>query len=109
MKIKQDKLIIAVLQGDDYPDVIKHLNDSGFYATLLNSSGGFLKRRSVTVMVGLEESRLEEALSIFRAHAGGRVETSFQPGGVGMTAIPTRMQKGGAAVFVLGIERSEKY
>lgn len=43
-----DKLIIAVLQGDDYMETIDELNSHGFYVTILNSSGGFLKKKSVT-------------------------------------------------------------
>ena len=39
------KLILAVLQGDDYHEVVYQLNQKGYYATLLHSSGGFLKKR----------------------------------------------------------------
>ena len=107
--MRTEKLVIAVLQGDDYPDVVKHLTDSGFYVTLLNSSGGFLRKKNMTVMIGLENDRLEEALEILRTCAGGRVETVFQPGGVGMNAVPTRVPKGGVTAFVVPVERCEKY
>ena len=46
------KLILAVLQGDDYHEVVSQLNQNGYYATLLHSSGGFLKKRSMTIMIG---------------------------------------------------------
>ena len=59
-----DKMILAILQGDDYHDAVHSLNEHGFYATVLNSSGGFLKKRSVTLMIGLESARLDEALAI---------------------------------------------
>lgn len=110
MNMSYDKLVIAVLQGDDYSEVVQDLNDHGFYATLLNSSGGFMKKRSVTVMIGLEQSRLE-ALEVLKSHASARMEAGFRvvPGGVGMAAIPTQMQQGGITVFVLNIESSEKY
>ena len=48
------KLILAVLQGDDYHEVVYQLNQNGYYATLLHSSGGFLKKRSMTIMIGVE-------------------------------------------------------
>ena len=38
-----NKLILAILQGDDYNEVIKTLNEKGFSVTVLNSSGGFQK------------------------------------------------------------------
>lgn len=111
MKMPYDKLVIAVLQGDDYSEVVQDLNEHSFYATLLNSSGGFMKKRSVTVMIGLEKSRLEEALAVLKAHASTRMENSFQvvPGGVGMTALPTQIHQGGITAFVLNLESSEKY
>ena len=63
-----DKMILAILQGDDYHDAVHSLNEHGFYATVLNSSGGFLKKRSVTLMIGLESARLDEALAILKKH-----------------------------------------
>ena len=42
------KLLLAVIQGDDYPDTVDDLNRSGFFATVLSSTGGFLKKRSMT-------------------------------------------------------------
>ena len=43
-----DKLILTVLQGDDYDEVVDTLNQNGFFVTTLYSTGGFLKKRSVT-------------------------------------------------------------
>ena len=55
MMQQYDKMILAILQGDDYHDAVHSLNEHGFYATVLNSSGGFLKKRSVTLMIGVGE------------------------------------------------------
>ena len=109
MNVKCDKLVMAVLQGDDYPDVVMDLNEHGFYVTLLNSSGGFLKKRSVTMLIGLEEGRLEEALQIVKLHAGGRMEPSLQSGGAGMSSLPVQMLKGGIVYFVLNVESSGNF
>ncbi|MCI8649065.1 MAG: hypothetical protein HFG20_03010 [Anaerotruncus sp.] len=109
MNVAYDKLVVAVLQGDDYPDVVKDLTEHGFYVTLLNSSGGFLKRRSVTILIGLENSRLQDALDILKLHAGGRLEATFQSGGVGMPVIPMQMKKGGIVYFVLSIDASGNF
>ena len=50
------KLILAVLQGDDYADTVDELNRGGFFATVLSSTGGFLKKKSMTLMIGVETS-----------------------------------------------------
>lgn len=66
MNMNYKKLVIAVLQGDDYPDVVKDLNDHGYYVTLLNSSGGFLKKKSKTIMIGVEDEKLDEVKKILK-------------------------------------------
>lgn len=73
-----DKMILAVVQGDDYQDAIYELNQQGFYATVLHSSGGFLKKQSVTIMVGLNHEELEEALGVLKRH-GERTVKRYQP------------------------------
>ena len=39
------KMVLAVLQGDDYADTVDELNRDGFSATILSSTGGFLKEK----------------------------------------------------------------
>ena len=63
------KLILAIINLDDVAGVIKHLTRSGFSSTKLTSSGGLLKEGNVTIMAGVEEDRLEEALALMREAA----------------------------------------
>ena len=67
-KDTKKKLVFAILQGDDYEQVVRELNKNGFYVTLLNSVGGFLKKRSVTIMIGVEAV----SYTHLRAHETGR-------------------------------------
>ena len=66
------KMVLAVLQGDDYADTVDELNRDGFSATILSSTGGFLKKKSVTIMIGVEESRLQTVLAILKRCEIGR-------------------------------------
>lgn len=112
---KSGKLLLAVLQGNDYERIISELNRGGFYVTVLNSVGGFLKKRSVTIMLGLAEDRLEAALELLKKYAGERIETVYQsPIMVRepmMDAPPVPMQVpcGGTTVFILDMERMERF
>ena len=112
---KINKMLIAVIQGDDYESVVSDLTHNGFYVTQLNSVGGFLKRRSMTIMVGLAEERLEEALTILKKRAGQRTETVYHnqmlPGSSieSTPAVPLSVPTGGVAVFVLDMERMERF
>ena len=100
MMQQYDKMILAILQGDDYHDAVHSLNEHGFYATVLNSSGGFLKKRSVTLMIGLESARLDEAPVL--SPNMPPIPLSTAP-----LEIPTRC--GGVVLFVLDVAQSARY
>ena len=110
-----DKLIIAVVQGDDYQDVIGELNEHGFYATILHSKGGFLKKQSVTIMIGLHHDDLDQALLILKKH-GERTETQYKPLLTTNSSIqpfaasiPVCVHCGGVVLFVLDVALNERY
>ena len=110
------KMIIAILQGDDYADTVEELNRAGFFATVLSSSGGFLKKRSVTLMIGVNENMLEQALGILRQCAGKRdqmaySDLSMSSGGPNpsIPMVPVQMSVGGAVIFVLDLDDIIKY
>lgn len=111
---KCDKMILAIIQGNDYQDVISDLNANGFYATVLESTGSFLKRQSVTLMIGLNQERLEEAMAILKRY-GQRTVTQYEPvlTGSGIspeaTSIPVSTRLGGVVLFVLDVDQFERY
>ncbi len=63
---EQQKLIMAVLNGEDYEDTIHDLTQNGFFVTVLNSSGGFFRKKNVTIMIGTDESKCAEVLEILK-------------------------------------------
>lgn len=40
-----EKMVLAVLSGSDSAEVVHALNEHGFYATMLASTGGFLQKK----------------------------------------------------------------
>ncbi len=110
------KLILAVLQGDDYADTVDELNRKGFFATVLSSTGGFLKKKSVTVMIGVEEDRMQQVLDILKQCAGRRQQMpysdlSMSAGGPNpsIPMMPVQMSVGGVAVFIIDLDDIQKY
>lgn len=108
-------MIIAICQQDGYHDLIADLNEQGFYVTILHSTGGFLKRQSITIMIGLHHERLQEALVVLKKY-GEHTETHqklvmsesinhpYSP-----TTIPVPVSCGGIVLFILNIESAERY
>lgn len=114
--IMKKKLLLAVIQSDDCPDTVDDLNRAGFFATILSSTGGFLKKRSTTLMIGVEEKRVQAALDILKQCAGRRTQTTFS--NLSMSAagpnpaipmVPVQRDVGGAAVFILDLDDIQKF
>lgn len=108
------KLVIAVVQDKDSNRLSGALVKEGFRATKLASTGGFLRSGNTTFMVGVEDERVEEVLHVIQSNCKTRDQlvTPVSPlGGTSESYIPfpVEVQVGGAAVFVLPVERFEHY
>ena len=99
------KLILAIINLDDVAGVIKHLTKSGFSSTKLTSSGGLLKEGNVTIMTGVSEEQLEEALEIINKYSHSRIRLVPTPSLDGLDSPSTEVTVVGATVFVLDCEQ----
>ena len=86
------KLIIAIIRDEDNETVSHALIKQGFRVTRIASTGGFLRRGSSTLMVGVDEEQLDQAIDLIR-------ENCASPAEPGMTR---------GTLFVLPIARFEQ-
>lgn len=107
------KLVFAVIQNDDVKSLTRALVDKSFGVTRISSSGGFLRGGNTTMMIGVEEERLEELLSIIKETTGRRhamTVSSFSTiSGPEINAMPLEVLVGGATVFVTDVDRFIKF
>lgn len=61
-----EKLILAIVSADAVEPVSRGLVERGFQVTHISSVGGFLRRGSTTLVVGVDEAQVEDALRIMR-------------------------------------------
>jgi uncharacterized protein YaaQ len=107
------KLVIAVVQGEDAPRTVSALTDSGISSTRISSSGGFLQQGNVTLLIGVDDSQVDDSLRIIRENCHERsryltpVPPLAEPGEFFMT-YPVEVQVGGATVFVVPVDSFEK-
>lgn len=107
------KLIIAVVQGEDAQKTVIALTDKGISSTRISSTGGFLQQGNVTLLIGVDESQVAEALEIIRANCQERsryltpVPPLAEPGEFFMS-YPVEVQVGGATVWVVPVDSFEK-
>ncbi|MCS7463227.1 cyclic-di-AMP receptor [Paenibacillus doosanensis] len=108
------KLVVAVVQDKDSNRLSSALIKEGFRATKLASTGGFLRAGNTTFMIGIEDERVSEVMQVIKANCKIReqIVTPVSPmGGTTDSYIPfpVEVQVGGAAVFVLPVERFEHF
>ena len=66
------KLIIAIINHDDAKAVTNALTQNGFSSTKLATTGGFLMAGNVTVLVGVDEEKVQAVIDIIREHSHSR-------------------------------------
>jgi uncharacterized protein YaaQ len=109
------KMILAVIQADDANRVVRALNEAGFRVTRVATQGAWLRRENATLLVGVEDNKVNDVLGVLRNHAQRRTayinvpaESSALDGMMGASGMPLEVEVGGATVFVLDVERMER-
>jgi len=74
------KLIIAIVPDIDSDPVSHALTSSGLRVTYIASTGGFLRRGHSTLLIGLEDEKVEQALEIIRKTRAGTVDPNVKRG-----------------------------
>lgn len=103
------KLIIAIVQDEESPILIEELTKNNFRVTKLASTGGFLKSGNTTLLMGVEEERVEAILDIIRDVCKVRDITtnisSLPMTGDTFIPMPMAVRVGGATVFMVEVDQ----
>ena len=102
--------LVIVVSGAQAGELMQRLGHERFYFTKIDSSGGLIQEPNVTLLIGVNETRLEALLEIVRKIC--QPYRQFIPAHVSVH--PMHMQPamieaemGGATVYVLDVERFE--
>lgn len=103
------KFVIAIVQDYDCDKLLRSITLSGLRATRIASTGGFLRMGNTTVLMGVDDLRLAECVSIIEQSCKSRAEVQVDvaspeyvewfPAGIHEVTV------GGAIVFVIPVER----
>ncbi len=106
------KLVIGIINSDDANDLLAEITKASFQATKLSTSGGFLKMGNVTVLVGVEDDKVQEVVDIFKTCCSRRTQmipTAPPYLGEGfISAAPVQVTIGGATLFIIDLEEMIK-
>lgn len=105
------KFIISIISNEDAGKVVEALSVRRFYVTKLSTSGQFLRDGNTTLLIGVEEEKVQEVIDTINSSITKRTVTS---NGVNSTlegsllTKPIQVTKGGAVVFVIDVEQFTK-
>lgn len=105
------KLILAIVNRDDAGDVTQSLTRKGFSSTKLATTGGFLMAGNVTILVGVDEEKVQEVIDIIKeqSHSRKQMISATREMNYGYyPTMPVEVTVGGATIFVVDIERFER-
>lgn len=105
------KLIIAIINYDDANAVTQNLSKNGFSSTRLATTGGFLLAGNVTLLTGVKDNQVQQAIDLIRkcSHSRKQMVPALTEMSYGfMPVMPVEVTVGGATVFVVDVERFER-
>ena len=109
------KLIFAIVQNDDSKRLVKALVQHNISVTRISTTGGFLHGGNTTLMIGVEDDRVEKVMEILKDNCAKRTETVIvMPHGTGGTpawgvgCTPMKVEVGGATLFIIEVAEFKK-
>ncbi len=100
------KMVMAVVQADDAPKIMETLVKAGHRVTRLATTGGWLRRENVTLLLGLQDDKVDEVLQLLQQKGQRRIAYRSMPVDItgSVDAEVFEVEVGGAIVFVLNVE-----
>ncbi|MGE5626726.1 MAG: cyclic-di-AMP receptor [Solirubrobacterales bacterium] len=104
------KLIIAIVQDEDALNLVDTLTEEHFRVTKLATTGGFLKAGNTTLMIGVDDDKVNHVLSKIEDVCKTREQVILATSPVasetgGFIPFPVEVEVGGAVVFVVDVDK----
>ena len=104
------KLLLAIVQDADVNFLMDALTESGYRVTRLSTTGRFLKKGNTTLLIGVEEEKLDEVLAVIEKNCKRRNTTTtiINPSAESSlltNTVPVDITVGGATIFILDVDQ----
>ena len=108
------KLVYAIVRKDNEDEVMNELTVHRFSVTKLATTGGFLRKGNSTLMIGVDDDKVQQVIDIIKHECGEIQKITVNmpyvsgPAMVNYSTMPMTVEVGGATIFVVDVERFEK-
>lgn len=100
------KLLIAVVHAQDAGRLVEALRGADLRVTEVLSRGGFLQARNAMLYIGVDDDRVDDAMTLIEENCRSRTESvPAEPlGTFEANWLPAEVTHGGATVFVVPLD-----
>jgi len=104
------KLIVAIIQDQDYRNLGDALRENNFRSTRISSTGGFLSTGNSTLLIGVEPEHVDTVVELIKTHCLARTQLMNATPTIGgfmgaMPHYPVEVVVGGAIIFVIDADK----
>ncbi len=103
------KLLIVIVQDSDVNLLMDDLVEQKFSVTKLATTGGFLREGNTTLLIGVEDDKVDECISLISGSCKRRQTTTTitntNEQGPMFQSFPIEIEVGGATIFVLNVDQ----
>jgi len=68
------KMIVAIVNDEDTNPISEGLQHIGLYVSRIASTGGFLRQGRNTLMVGVDDNKVNDAINVISENCAPRIE-----------------------------------
>ena len=99
-----------MVQDEDSEATVRALTERNYRVTRLATTGGFLRRGNTTLLVGVEDTQVDDVMSVLQQTCRRRTAftTLVSETPMMLPASVVEVEVGGATVFVLDMVRFEQ-
>lgn len=105
------KLMLIILSNEDVQNVTNDLLKKKYYVTKLSTTGGVLHSGNTTLLLGVEDNKVEDVKEIVSNSAKTR-KKKVNAGGPNdlnvFSFLPSNVKVSGATIFVLNVDEYHK-
>ena len=99
------KLLLAIIHQLDAENVVAALEDAGHRLTRIPSIGGLLGIDNITLLMAVEDSKLEDVVGVIESYCSSRdIELPLVIRGRLKDELPPLVRHGGATILVADLE-----
>ena len=108
------KLVIAIIHERDHGRVSDALLTAGHKFTKISTTGGFLRDGNATLLIGVDKKETDTVIGLVQESCKTREQYVSMPPPDVMPAgtfipNPVKVSVGGAVIFVVDVERFERF